>query len=124
MGGVGGTITSMFLHTDKHSNLIIFPAVFQIHALHFHHRSLWGGVGWSGERYVSLMCLYVSLFGAQSFPLSGAQSEPPTVFIKINPPRLSWKVFRSLPPSSLTPAFADVRSRESAHITLKEQNSI
>ena len=38
-----------------------------------------GWVGWGGERYVSLLCLYVSLFGAQSYPLSGAQSEPPTV---------------------------------------------
>ena len=85
--GSGGRITSMSMflrahtHTHRNSNLIIVPAVTQTQALHFQYRSLWGG-----ERYVSLMCLYVSLFGAQnsllfgaqSYPLPGAQSEPPT----------------------------------------------
>ena len=48
--GWGGIKTSMFLRTHRHSNLIIFPAVMQTQALHFHHRSLWGAVGWFGHR--------------------------------------------------------------------------
>ena len=41
----------------------------------------WGG---GGERYASLMCLEVSLFGAQTYPLSGAESYPLQA-LKVNP---------------------------------------
>ena len=58
----------MFLCTRGHRNLIIFPAVLQTQALHFHLRSLWRGVGCGWDS--SCSCAHAGTATLSSFLLS------------------------------------------------------
>ena len=56
----------MFLCTRGHRNLIIFPAVLQTQALHFHLRSQWRGVGWGWDS--SCFCAHAGTATLIIFP--------------------------------------------------------